>query len=304
MPKARRRKKRILLSEKMAVRETLREKKDAVDSALESLLAGGTSPLHDAMRYGVLSGGKRFRPLLLLSSGEAFGAPRDVLLPYACALELIHNYSLIHDDLPSMDNDDFRRGMLTCHKAFGEGTALLAGDALLTLAFDVLALAPFPDGFYGRKDRAVREISRAAGVHGMILGQWMDIGVPPAAMTRDVYLTTILKKTGGLIIAAVKAGALLGGADDTGLEALEDYGRSVGLAFQLRDDVQDADAERAKISSVRPNSVALFGLEESRRMIEEHVRRALGALDRIPLDSPELRALAGRLSLRNGKENE
>src|SRR5512136_2209756 len=179
--------------------ERLKGKKAAVEAELGRLLAGDGSGLYEVMRYAVLGGGKRFRPLLLLATGEAFGSSRDALLPYACAVELIHSYSLIHDDLPSMDNDDIRRGKPSCHKVFGEGAAILAGDGLLSLAFEVLSRAPLVPGQAERKDLAFQEIAAAAGVEGMVKGQWMDVRSAPTPPDEATFLDIIRRKTGALI---------------------------------------------------------------------------------------------------------
>ena len=264
----------------------------AVEAGLERWLPADGSRLAEAMRYAALGGGKRFRPLLLLASGEAFGASRETLLPYACAVELIHNYSLVHDDLPSMDNDDLRRGKPACHKAFGEGLALLAGDGLLTLAFEVIARAPAPSGDAGRKDLAFREIAAASGVGGMIQGQWLDISLSPADADEASFLELIGKKTGALIRASVAAGALLAGAPPRGLEAAGEYGAAVGLAFQLCDDL--ADAGRTG-SPTGLDAVALFGRDGTRARLEECLAKAREALARGGIDSEELRRLAADL---------
>jgi geranylgeranyl diphosphate synthase type II len=263
-----------------------------VDAELERLLAGDQSRLFEAMRYAVLGRGKRFRPLLLLAAGKAFGAPRAALLPYACAVELIHNYSLVHDDLPSMDNDDVRRGKPSCHKAFGEGPAVLAGDGLLSLAFEVLARAPHPPRHWDRKERAVQEIATAAGVGGMIKGQWMDINLSRREADAGVFMDVIRRKTGALIAASVKAGALLAGARERGFRAAGEYGRAVGLAFQLRDDFADA-GQSGSPSGL--DAVAIFGREGTRTRLKECVAAALASLDEGKVASPELRYLAREL---------
>ena len=273
-------------------RTVLEEMRMSVDAELERLLADDGSPLFEVLRYAVLGGGKRFRPLLLLASGEAFRAGRATLLPYACAVELIHNYSLVHDDLPSMDNDEMRRGKPSCHKAFGEGPALLAGDGLLALAFEVIAGAPCPAGHGERKEAAFREIAAAAGLGGMIKGQWMDISLSPGEINEDLLIELIQKKTGALILAAVKAGALLAGAPARGLAAVAEYGEAIGLAFQLRDDL--ADAERSGSPS-GIDAVALFGREGVRERLKGCLTRAIGALDAGHIASAELRHLAGTL---------
>jgi geranylgeranyl diphosphate synthase type II len=279
----------------MDVPETLAARRADVDRALAALLDRGDTTLFRAMRYAVLGGGKRFRPLLLLSAGEALGAERSLLLPFACGAEFIHNYSLVHDDLPSMDDDDLRRGRPSCHKAFGEDVALLAGDGLLTFAFEVMAEASLPPAFEPRRTAVIREFARRSGVEGMVEGQFRDIRTGPGEVNEASYGELILMKTGGLIIASVLAGGLLAGAPPAALEALTGYGTHLGLAFQLRDDVLDAAAEEARPGRFRPNSVALYGETEARRRLEDHVDAAREALGRASIGSRELRALAAML---------
>ncbi|MEN6310493.1 MAG: polyprenyl synthetase family protein [Acidobacteriota bacterium] len=264
----------------------------AVDAELERLLPAGRSRLFEAMRYAVLGGGKRFRPLVLLAVGEAFGAERSLLLPYACAVELIHNYSLVHDDLPAMDNDDVRRGKPSCHKAFGEGPALLAGDGLLSLAFEVLAGAPYPRRRPGAKNAALREIATAAGVRGMIEGQWLDITPGPETKTADGFLDMISKKTGALIRASAMSGALLAGAPAKGAAAALDYGTALGLAFQLRDDLADAGRSGSP-SGI--DAVSVFGRENARACLESCLTEARAALEEGEIASAELSLLAASL---------
>ena len=274
--------------------DSLQQKKAAIDRELERLLEEGPgSRLFEAMRYAVLSGGKRFRPLLLVVSGETFGGDSRVLLPYACAVELIHNYSLVHDDLPCMDDDDTRRGRPSCHKAFGEGQALLVGDGLLSLAFEVLAGAPADAVGSGRKERAVLEIVRAAGVRGMIEGQWLDIGFAGGATDKTSYDDLVSKKTGTLIVAAAKAGAVLGGADAAELQVMEEFGRNIGLAFQLKDDLLDSGKKsESGETRIRPNFVALFGIEGAKERLGRAVGSGVAALDGASIRSEELRHLA------------
>ena len=279
----------------MNVEERLRQKKEAVERELERLLSQEDSLMFRAMRYAVLPGGKRFRPLLSLSSGEYFGASQDMLLPFACALELIHNYSLVHDDLPLMDDDDFRRGQPSCHKAFGEDVALLAGDGLLTLAFEVIAQAPVGDSLLSRKDQVLKEISRQAGAKGMIGGQLMDISLSREDLTEDTIHELMLKKTGGLITASVKTGAILGGADGPELEAVVEYGRNIGLAFQVRDDIHDSGEENQDGQPFRPNYVSLFGLETSKKRLKDFVEAARNTLNEASIESEELHWLASKL---------
>lgn len=286
----------------MDVEERLRQKKEVVERELERILSQEDSLLFKAMRHAVLSGGKRFRPLLAFSSGECFGVSQDMVLPFACALELIHNYSLVHDDLPSIDNDDYRRGQPSCHKAFGEDIALLTGDSLLTLAFEVMAQTSLEENLLPRKEKVLREISHLSGVKGMIGGQLMDITLTPEELTEEVFHDLILKKTGGLITASVKTGALLGGAGDSELEAIGQYGQNIGLAFQIRDDILDTAQEADKGALSRPNYVSQFGLETAKRRLHNFIETARGVLDKASLESEELHTLATKLLELENKE--
>ncbi len=279
----------------MNVEERLRQKKEAVERELERILSQEDSLLFRAMRHAVLSGGKRFRPLLALSSGECFGASQEMVLPFACALELIHNYSLVHDDLPSMDNDDSRRGQPSCHIAFGEDVALLTGDSLLTLSFEVMSQASLGGDLLERKEWVINEISHFAGVKGMIGGQLMDVTLSPEELTMETFHDLILKKTGALITVSVKTGAILGGAENSELEAIVQYGRNVGLAFQIRDDILDAADEEEKGDVSRPNYVSLFGLETAKNRLNDFIDSALSTLEEASLESEELRYLASLL---------
>lgn len=279
----------------MKIEEKISRQKEAIDQQLKLILSGKESLLFQAMRHTVFSGGKRFRPLLVLASGECFGVKQQTLLPFACALELIHNYSLIHDDLPSMDDDDWRRGQPSCHKAYGEDMALLAGDSLLTLAFEVMSQAPLEEGLKPAREKIIREISQRAGMEGMIGGQFMDITLHPEKMTEEDYYQLIFKKTGSLILASLKTGAILGGASSSQMNALEEYGRYMGFAFQLRDDIIDSLKEEKSVKPLRPNAVTLFGLEEAKRKLNTFVAEARGVLERAGLDSDELCHLTSML---------
>ncbi|MDH4271366.1 MAG: polyprenyl synthetase family protein, partial [Candidatus Aminicenantes bacterium] len=196
----------------MRIEARLAAKKRLIEEALECLLQRDDGLLFQAMRYAVFPGGKRFRPLLVLSSGACFAVSPSLLVQFACALELIHSYSLVHDDLPSMDNDDFRRGKPSLHRAFGENLAILAGDGLLTLAFEAMAGAPVPRDKIRLKQEAIRVVSRNAGVDGMVGGQALDITLKAKGLTRAKIEDLIQKKTGALILAAVEVGAILGNA--------------------------------------------------------------------------------------------
>jgi geranylgeranyl diphosphate synthase type II len=221
----------------------LSERKAFVDSALEDYLKPEhkTSVLHQAVRYSVLDGGKRFRPILTLAVGELFGAKRRVLLSFACAIELIHCYSLIHDDLPALDNDDLRRGKPSCHKRFGEAIALLAGDALLTEAFFIMS-DPRLARLLGAPliSKLIREVSDAASIRGMIGGQSTELELVRHKVTPAVLESLDRLKTGALITTAARVGAMIGGASRKDLNRVTRYAESLGLAFQITDDILDA----------------------------------------------------------------
>jgi geranylgeranyl diphosphate synthase type II len=288
-------------SENMRVQHSLAAKKRLIERELERILSRDDSRLLRVMRYAVLPGGKRFRPLLLLSSGACFQAAPRLLLPFACAIELIHNYSLVHDDLPSMDNDDLRRGKPTCHRAFGEDLAILAGDGLLTLAFEVMAGAAFPDDALRRKQEAIGTISRSAGIRGLIGGQVLDITLKPEKITRPKIDELIRKKTGALIVAAVEVGAILGRASRAERQAIREYGEGVGLAFQVRDDILDSRRKKKTGVPERPDYVVFVGEKKAAQRLEGLVRRAVNSLARFSGRAEELRWLALSL-LEPGRE--
>jgi len=277
-----------------SVEERLLEMKRSVENYLEKVLQGDDSRLYAAMRYAVLSEGKRFRPILLMASGQSFGASPEILLPFACALEFIHNYSLIHDDLPSMDNDDWRRGQPSCHRAFGEDVALLAGDSLLTLAFEVMSKAPVPEELIANKIAAIAEVSRQAGPRGMIAGQFLDISLQPSELTEELIFELMQKKTGALIVAAAKVGALLAGASEEEVSLMESFGQRLGLAFQVRDDILDAGQSNSQLIE-RPNYAQLVGLDKARQLLKSLVQEAINLLQKANRLSGELEYLSLKL---------
>lgn len=248
--------------------------------------------LIEAMDYSLMAGGKRLRPALALGAARAAGASEDVALPAACALEMIHTYSLIHDDLPAMDNDDLRRGRPTAHKAFGEATAILAGDSLLTLAFEVLAEAG--------NTAVIREIAHASGVCGMAGGQYIDLDSEGKQLTLEQLREIHRCKTGALIRVAVRAGALLAGAPEPVLAALTAYGEHIGLAFQIADDILDVVGDEAAIGKPVGSDIAnekatypaLVGLEGARVLAREAADAALQALAPLGPEADIFRALA------------
>ena len=284
----------------MDLGEYLRSRRRLVDRELDLLLPLGNGPaatVQAAMRHSVFAGGKRIRPILAIASAEACGDSGRVL-GAACALECVHTYSLIHDDLPALDDDELRRGKPTCHKAYGEAAAILAGDALLTLAFQILAGADLPAE---TRVALVAELSAAGGTEdGMIGGQMADLeaeGLEPEAFR----LESIHRgKTAALIRASVRAGGLCAGADERRLDALGEFGTRIGLAFQIVDDILDvvsssedlgktAGKDRTQQKATYP---ALYGLQESRDRAGRALCEALSALDEFGESAWALRALA------------
>lgn len=257
--------------------------------------------LHRAMRYSLFAGGKRLRPALCIAAGELFDAAEEELLPVACALEMIHTYSLVHDDLPAMDDDDLRRGRPTCHKAFGEATAILAGDALLTLAFQILAEAGVDDESRARRMRVIAEIARAAGTPGgMVAGQVLDIAAEGRDVTAEELDRLHASKTGALLTASVVTGAITGGADGASVAALGRYGAALGLAFQIADDVLDVTATAGELGKTpgkdtaahKATYPALYGIDGSQARARELVDAALAAIERFGLRAEPLRSIA------------
>jgi geranylgeranyl diphosphate synthase, type II len=283
----------------MTFSEYLKQRQQAVDCELDRLVPSETAPpqtIHRAMRYSLFAGGKRIRPILCLEASRAVADSAPGVERAACALEMVHTYSLIHDDLPALDNDDLRRGRPTCHKQFGEAMAILAGDALLTLAFQVLGSAEQAAGA-----SLVRELAEASGtVGGMIGGQVADLEGEGQAPTAELLETIHRAKTGALLRASVRMGAICAGADSGQLAALTCYGQHVGLAFQIVDDILDVeqpsealgktagkDAQQQKITFP-----AVYGLEESRRMAEAQRQGAHRALAGFRERAGRLRELA------------
>lgn len=286
--------------------KTYREERIAlVDAALDQFLPTAEhfpGQLHEAMRYSVFAGGKRIRPILALAACEAVGGTFSAALPLACALEMIHTYSLIHDDLPAMDDDDLRRGRPTNHKIFGEATAILAGDALQTEAFALLADEERNPELSPQQRCAVIElIARSAGAFGMVAGQMADM---EAEGDHEIDLPSLefihTHKTGKLIVAALQAGAIVGGATAAQLAALTRYGEAAGLAFQVADDVLDVIGDQAEIgkdvgSDVargKATYVALLGLSEARRRAKDLCQLAIDALESFGTEAEPLRKIA------------
>src|SRR5438128_8395970 len=229
----------------------LKERRALVDAALERFLPGEDTPpptVHRAMRYSVMAGGKRLRPILVIAGAEAVGATPAIVMPTACALELIHTYSLIHDDLPVMDDDDYRRGKLTNHKVYGDAMAILAGDALLTHAFEVLNSPPLTQRFPAALLQQVSyRVARAAGSFGMIGGQVVDIVSEGKQVPLEVLEYIHRHKTAALLTASVTVGGLLGDGTPEQVQSLERYGHDVGWAYQIADDLLDVEGDAVTI---------------------------------------------------------
>jgi geranylgeranyl diphosphate synthase type II len=273
-----------------SLEQYLERRRALVEEALDRFLPSVEAYprlIHEAMRYSVFAGGKRLRPILTIASAEAVGGTQEDALPVAAALECIHTYSLIHDDLPSMDNDEFRRGKPTCHKVYGEALAILAGDALLTLAFSLLSQEALARKLGAeRLSLLIQEVAKAAGSLGMVGGQVVDILSEGREVDRETLRYLHTHKTGALIRASVLAGALVASASKDELEALSRYGERVGLAFQIVDDLLDitgkqeemgkpVGGDRRKRKATYPE---LLGQEESRRQVEKLINEAKEAL--------------------------
>ncbi len=288
----------------MDIKTYLAKKKNIIDKTLETLIP--SSPVfppsvHEAIRYSLFAGGKRVRPILAIAAAEALGARTADFLPVAGSLELIHTYSLIHDDLPAMDDDDFRRGRATCHKVYGDAIAILAGDGLLNMAFEVLSdprrLKAVPAQ---RLIAIIKEISTASGVHGMVGGQVLDIESEGKEIDFPTLEYIHTHKTGALIRASVRTGALYAKAGKKQFAALTHYGEMVGLAFQIADDIMDITGSREQTGKDEGSDLkkgkqtypSFYGLDESRRRAAEVSDRAILALKDFGSKADPLRALA------------
>ena len=288
----------------MDIKKYLQEKGDIVNNALDRLLPGEDEfpqKLHKAMRYSVFAGGKRIRPVLAIASAETFGGLTDSIIDIACAVELIHTYSLIHDDLPAIDNDDMRRGMPTCHKVFGEAMAILAGDALLTSAFDVMA------NTHASTDeerllllKTIQEIARAAGSTGMVGGQVVDIESEGKDVAFPVLEYIHIHKTGELILASIRAGAIMKNAGDKELEAMTRYGEAIGLAFQIADDILDVEGNKedtgknvgGDVKKEKVTYPSILGIEESKKRARELTDIALASVEGFGKKAEPLKEIA------------
>jgi len=277
------------------------EKKKLVENALDAMVPenGELPVITEAMRYSLLAGGKRLRPVLAIMAGELFGGKEEEILPFACCIEMIHTYSLIHDDLPSMDNDDLRRGKPTNHKVFGEGFAVLAGDALMNYAFETMAGIIAGDNRI-EYVRAMEMISKASGISGMIGGQCIDLYSENREIDLDILKRMHSKKTGALITASLGTGAILAGAEESDLRNITGFGNLIGIAFQVADDILDVAGSEERLGKGvnkdagihKSNFISFYGIEKSRQIAGELVEEAKLKLDKYGNRGHYLRMLA------------
>jgi len=279
----------------------LSSKRKQINQALDSIFANTSSKIVKAMKYSLMAGGKRIRPVLCIAAAETVGGQGQDVINAACALEMIHTYSLIHDDLPAMDNDDIRRGQSTCHVTFDEATAILAGDALLTLAFEVLSSTEsVQDNHVRNWMNVIHTIASAAGYKGMIEGQMQDMAGEGHMLCLGDLESMHALKTGALIEASVTVGGILGKGSPDQIQQLKTYSKNIGLAFQITDDLldvegdpnvmgKDAGSDQARSKSTFP---ALLGIEQSKQFAKKLVNNALKALDYFDNKANPLRAIA------------
>lgn len=286
------------------MKEYMQRKIELINRELDGIYAENTAlntTLAKSMNYSLMAGGKRLRPILVMAAADAVGADGEKFLHLATSIEMIHTYSLIHDDLPSMDNDDYRRGKLTNHKVFGDGIAVLAGDALLTLAFEVIADSPNVDT--EKKLKVIKEMSHAAGAEGMVGGQVIDLESEGKKINMDTLRKMHSAKTGALFCAAIRSGAILGGATDKQLADLTQYARQFGLAFQITDDILDVTGDEASIGKPvgsdeknhKSTYVTLGSLESARELAQTAVDEAKKALADFGKEADFLRELVDYL---------
>ena len=280
----------------------LASRRQLVDEALDRAMPredAAPATVHRAMRYSVFAGGKRLRPILVIAGAEAVGAAAERVMPTACALEMIHTYSLIHDDLPAMDDDDYRRGRLTNHKVFGDAVAILAGDGLLTLAFRTIADNAARVGNAALACAAVAEIADAAGTLGMVGGQVVDIESEGKTVTAETLEYIHLHKTAALIRASLRVGAILGGGTTAAVDAITTAGDRLGLAFQIVDDILDVEGNLAELGKTagsderkkKATYPALHGVEASRAKARALIDDAIAALAPLGPTAEPIRAL-------------
>lgn len=293
----------MLGKQEMDIQSELKIRAQEVERLIQPYLPveeGGQRRVMEAVNYSFLSGGKRLRPVLMFETYRMFGGSGAVIEPFLAAIEMIHTYSLIHDDLPAMDNDEYRRGRKTTHIVYGEAMGILAGDALLNLAFETVSRAFFMDGDLKRTARAFQILAKKAGIYGMIGGQVMDIeNENNAEMDAGLLASIDRLKTGALIEAAMMAGAVLAGAGEKETEVLEQAAGKVGAAFQIQDDILDVTSTLEELGkpvgsdekNQKTTYVSLYGLKEARRLVGQYTEDALKCLGTLPVKSEFLNAL-------------
>ena len=286
------------------IQKYLERQREKIDRFLDQAVPDGQAvptTLYESMRYSLLGGGKRIRPILAMAAAEAVGSENDAILPFAAALEFIHTYSLVHDDLPAMDNDDFRRGRPTNHKTYGEGMAILAGDALLTMAFELSSNPKLKDSLpQDRQVQIIQELAVGSGHGGMVGGQVLDI----QAENQDIDLGSLQTihnfKTGRLIRASVRIGGIFGGGTSSQLDSLTGYSEDIGLAFQIADDVLNMTGTREELGKDAGTDAkrgkktypTFYGVDGARQLAEQCIQRAISRLEEFDQKADPLRAIA------------
>ena len=274
----------------MEFKNVLKEKIDYIETLLNEYMPkeeGYQQTIMKAMNYSLKAGGKRLRPILTLESCKIVGGREEDVIPFAMAIEMIHTYSLIHDDLPALDNDDLRRGKPTNHKVFGDGMATLAGDALLNYAFEIMLSSSIDKKDPNKYLKAINEIAKHAGIYGMIGGQVVDVESENKIIDKDKLDFIHLNKTAAMIIGCMRAGAIIGGASDEELEKVTKYGENIGLSFQIVDDILDITGEEVKLGKPIGSDIenhkstypSLLGLEKSREIARQLIEEAKSSID-------------------------
>ncbi len=292
------------------MKEELRQRIEKIERELEKYVPVRDNyqrEIYRAMRYSLNAGGKRLRPVLMTECARMCGGDENAVMPFAAAMEMIHTYSLIHDDLPCMDNDDLRRGKPTNHKVFGEGMAVLAGDALLNKAFEVVSAYEYPGIPAEKVLRAVNMLAVSSGTEGMIGGQVVDIEAENKKITLEELKYLHSLKTGAIIRSACTIGALIGGGSEEDIAACDEFALNLGIAFQICDDILDVTGDEAALGkpigsdekSGKNTYVTLLGIDESRNLMEEYTEKAKTALKRFGSEADFLKRLSDRLIIRN-----
>jgi geranylgeranyl diphosphate synthase, type II len=293
----------VIISKDSFLDAYLQDRRKLVEEALRWYLpTDNNTPaeIYKAIHYSVFAGGKRIRPILCLAAVEASGGDMASAMPVACALELIHTYSLIHDDLPSMDNDDFRRGKPTCHKEFGENIAILAGDALLTEAFVLLSRVEKIRFSAEKRLAVIQEISQAAGITGMVGGQTLDVLSEKSRPDQEILYEIHRRKTGVLIKAAVRSGAIISNARENKIQALADYGMNIGMAFQIADDILNVEGDRELMGKETGSDNALgkvtypslMGMDYAKAELQRYIDAAIASISAFDKRALPLRLIA------------